>query len=281
MIRNNVFIICLLFLFICCQNKKNNRVQVARVSDSYLYLDQIPPTPISIDSLIFTQNFINSWATKKLLIDKAEFNFNNYPIYIDSLVNVYKESLLIHYYKEAVVQSYLDTIISDSLIIDYYNNHVDDFKLHEAIVKLNYIKVRHVAPNIDFLTKNYSSTDPKILLELEEYCLQFAERFFLGDVDWISWPSFSKQLPLEGGGLFGDVKKILKQKSTLELADSVYRYFIFIQDFKLKGTSSPLEYVSSLINKILINKRKKELIKNIEYTLLEEAILNNNFEIYE
>ena len=97
------------------------------------------------------QNFANSWATKQLLIDKAEFNFTDYPIYIDSLVNIYKESLLIHYYKEAVIQSYLDTIISDSLISDYYSNHIDNFNLQEDVVKLNYIKVRHVAPNIDFV----------------------------------------------------------------------------------------------------------------------------------
>jgi RNA recognition motif-containing protein len=127
----------------------------------------------------------------------------------------------------------------------------------------------------------YHSLDSNNLEELESYCLQFAERFFLGDVDWISWSLFSKKLPLERDDTFKDVKKILKKRSHLELSDSTYRYFIFIQDFKLKGTSSPLEYVSSLIRKILINKQKKEVIHNIEYTLIEDAIKNDKFEIYE
>ena len=61
----------------------------------------------------------------------------------------------------------------------------------------------------------------------------------------------------------------------------MYSYFVFIQDFKLKGTSSPLEYVSSIVKKILINKRKKDIIFNIETDLIQDAIVNNNFEIYE
>ena len=73
----------------------------------------------------------------------------------------------------------------------------------------------------------------------------------------------------------------MRKNHKIELQDSIYSHFIFIQDFKLKGTSSPLEYVSSLIHKILINKRKKELMDNIELKLLEEALINNNFEIYE
>ena len=83
------------------------------------------------------------------------------------------------------------------------------------------------------------------------------------------------------GDSFYNSKRVLKKNRRFELEDSVYKYFIFIQDFKLKGASSPLEYVSSIVEKILINKRKKEIIHNIEQKLIKEAINNNNFEIYE
>ena len=92
-------------------------------------------------------------------------------------------------------------------IKDYYNDHIEDFQLKEDVVKLNYVKIRHIAPNIDFLIDTYHSLDSNNLEELESYCLQFAERFFLGDVDWISWSLFSKQLPLERDYPFKDVKK--------------------------------------------------------------------------
>ena len=80
----------------CCKERVGDRIEVARVFDDYLYLDQIPPIPNTSDSAIFVQKFSNEWAKKRLLLNKAEYNFNN-KLYVDSLLNVYRESLLIHY----------------------------------------------------------------------------------------------------------------------------------------------------------------------------------------
>ena len=71
--------------------------------------------------------------------------------------------------------------------------------------------------------------------------------------------------------------KIIKKNQKFELEDDNYKYFIFIKDFRLKGAPSPLEYVSSIIRKILINKRKKDILHSVEDKLIEEAIINNNF----
>ena len=277
MLSRNIFFILFLFL-LSCQQKEVDRVQVARVLNEYLYLDELPSSPHFVDSVMFVQDFINQWATKKLLINKAEFNLENNPLFIDSLVTVYRNSLLIHYYKQILIQNRLDTIISDSLIIDYYNNNIGNFNLKEDLVKIQYVKVKKIAPNIDFLAKNYYSTNEDDILKVEEYCLQFAERFFLTDVNWISWSDFSKDLPTLS---YQQQKNLLKKNREFELEDSTYRYFLFIQDFKLKGTASPLEYVSSLIKQVLINKQKKQIINNIEYDLIQDAIINNNFEVYE
>ena len=94
-----ITILCFVF-FISCKHKINDQ-PIARVLDYDLYKNQIPQFEISsmVDSVLFVHNFINQWALRKLLIHKAEFNFKKDPFYIDSLVNVYRESLLIHHYK--------------------------------------------------------------------------------------------------------------------------------------------------------------------------------------
>ena len=280
---NKIYTILFFYFFIACQPYSSERVVVARVFDEYLYLDEIPYFDASSDqdSMISIHTFSNKWASKKILLNKAEYNFTNDPLYIDSLVSVYRESLLIHYYKEAVIQTYLDTLIQDSLIRNYYDANIKNFPLKENIVKLNYIKIRRVAPNLDFVVKNYHSDDSKDLALLEEYCVQFADRFFLGDGSWVSWEDFLNQVPDKNKKQLTNARNVLKKKKRFELEDSAYKYFIFIQDFKLKGTSSPLEYVSSVIKKILLNKRKKEILSNIEEKLVQEAVKNNNFEIYE
>ncbi len=277
------FFILFIGCVISCNTKNNDSLPVARVFDQYLYFDEIPffSHLNAEDSLLFIHNFSNKWASEKLLVKKAEYNLNNETLYIDSLVNIYRESLLIHYYKEAFIKTYLDTLIHDSLISNYYVNNLDNFALKEDIVKLNYIKIRSVAPNIEFVNQKYHLSDSSSMDTLEKYCFQYADKFFLGDVPWISWSDFLTQLPEKNRLALNQNNQVLKRQRRFELNDSVYSYFVFIQDFKLKGTSSPLEYVSSIVKKILINKRKKDIIFNIETDLIQDAIVNNNFEIYE
>tara|TARA_B100001250_G_C19801550_1_gene791335 strand:+ start:328 stop:1176 length:849 start_codon:yes stop_codon:yes gene_type:complete len=280
---NKLSTILLFLFFSACQSTSSDRLVVARAFDNYLYFDEIPYLDgySYEDSVISIHNFANQWASKKILLNKAAYNFKNDQLYIDSLVNVYRESLLIHYYKEAVIQNYLDTLITDSLMINYYQDNMENFFLKEDIVKLNYVKIRNVAPNLDFVANKYYSRDFDDIELLEDYCVQFADRFFLGDINWISWDDFLNQIPEKNRKKLKNGRQVLRKNKRFELEDSVYQYFIFVQDFKLKGTSSPLEYVSSIIGKIILNKRKKEILYNIEEELLQEAIKNNKFEIYE
>ena len=279
---NRLYFALFVLLLICCHTKSNNRVVVAKVLDKYLYLDQIPSFQSkainSKDSILFLHNIANNWAINKLLINKAEFNLKLNSFHIDSLVEIYRESLLIHHYKEALIQTYLDTVIEDSLIINYYNSNINNFKLQEDIVRLKFIKIRNVAPNLEFVSASYSSNDNEVLDDLEDYCLQFADRFFLDAVDWISWEKFSKQLPVKSHEFLSN-KFLFQKNQKIEFSDQTYQYFIFIEDFKIKGSASPLEYVSSVVKNILINKRKQDIINSIETKLLEEAIINDDFKI--
>ncbi len=275
--------ILLCVLIVACNYDSDYNKPIAHVLGSNLYLHQIPVfnEDFSNDSILFVKDFINKWAIHKILIHKAEFNLNKDQFYIDSLVDVYRESLLIHYYKQALIQNYLDTIIHDSLVHNYYIENLDNFLLKEDILRMNYIKIRNVAPDLDFIAQRYTSDNTEDIDQLKDYCFQFADRFFLDDVSWVSFSDFIKQLPLVHRKNINEQKYFLKKNKTVELEDENYKYFIFIKDFKLKGASSPLEYVSSSIRKILLNKRKKDIIYSIEEKLIQEALESNDFKIYE
>ena len=266
--------------FYNCQNS-NSSVKIARVENQYLYSHDLPVVQHNNDndSLIFVQNFITNWALQKLLVDKAKFNFKNYPSYVDSLVNHYKESLLIHYYQQAIIKDYLDTIVSSNEVNLYYRSNIDNFKLKENIFKINYIKIRNVAPNINIVRNNFTSIEIDDIDNLEDYCLQFAEKFFLRDTNWVDESLLIKQIPQSEDLNKFFINHRFKYVNKIELEDDIYKYFVFIKEYQLKGSSSPIEYVYSMIEKIVLNKRKKDLLNNIENTIIDEAIENNNFEI--
>jgi len=75
-------------------------------------------------------------------------------------------------------------------------------------------------------------------------------------------------------------KQLLKKSNFLQLKDSLDLYLMQINDVLFQNDYAPLEYVKPTIDQIVINKRKLELIKQLEKDITKDAIKNNQFEIY-
>lgn len=76
-------------------------------------------------------------------------------------------------------------------------------------------------------------------------------------------------------------KELLKKSNYIELKDSLSLYLIQVNDALFPNDYAPLEYVQPTINQIVRNKRKLELIKQLQKDITKDAIKNNQFEIYE
>ena len=66
-----------------------------------------------------------------------------------------------------------------------------------------------------------------------------------------------------------------------ETNDETYFYALKIFDYKISNEIAPLEWVREDIKKIIINKRKVALSKELEDKIYERAEKNNDFEIYQ
>ena len=272
------YIITIFVILFSCNESRIERNKIARVHDKFLYSDQISQVPENQDSFTFVNNYINNWAKNELLISKAKFNIDKTPSHIDSLVERYKSSLLTHHYKQLLIQSQLNRNIEDSIIEIYYANNIENFMLKENLFKIKYVKIKKIAPKLEFLELNFPP-DSLNFKKIEDYCLQFSEKFFFNNLDWISSEDILSELPSQIKE--SDIEKKFKKGKTVIVEDSLYNYYLYVDDLETMGSPSPLDYVSLLIEKIIINKRKKDLINDIEFNLLQKAMINNNFEIYE
>ena len=54
---------------------------------------------------------------------------------------------------------------------------------------------------------------------------------------------------------------------------------IHVENMLFSGDYAPIEYVKSTVDKIVINKRKLTLIKQLENDITKDAIKNNQFQI--
>ena len=62
--------------------------------------------------------------------------------------------------------------------------------------------------------------------------------------------------------------------------DETFRYYIFIKDYQIKGSVSPLAVEKEKIKSVLLNKKKTAYLKEIEDELYQNALINKKIRIY-
>jgi len=75
-------------------------------------------------------------------------------------------------------------------------------------------------------------------------------------------------------------QQLLKKSNFIELQDSLGVYLVQIKDVLLRNEIAPLSYIKPTIEAVILNKRKLEIIKNLEKDILQDAIKTKNFETY-
>jgi len=271
-----IYILLIMALFSCGEeNKKDNAV--ARVNDVYLYEDDINgklPTYLSKeDSILYRNNFIKRWATEQLLLEKAKINIEDINEDIEKLVATYKRELLIDKYKQAVLQQELDTIITESDLDEYYNINKNIYKLNEKLIQLKYIYFSVDLKDKDDIIKMFKSKSAEDLDILMERELEFFS-FNFNDSIWVSYKLAESKLPI--------LKKEnkIKKGQYIQKEDSLGVYLVAVKNLLSRNNIAPKSYVVPTIKQMILHKRKLELMKSIEQTIIIDAINNKQFEQY-
>jgi hypothetical protein len=74
--------------------------------------------------------------------------------------------------------------------------------------------------------------------------------------------------------------QFLKTNPYYETEDDNYLYFLKVDEYRISDNVSPLEFVRDEISNIILNKRKVELAKKLEDEVYNNALEQNDFEIY-
>lgn len=281
---NKFLAIPFLFLIFSCQlftKQKQNDV-IARVGNYYLYQEDIQklvgPGTSPKDSILIVNSYIDKWATQKLLMDKAKMNLSQEKLNsYDELIANYKTDLYTKGYVDIIATKSLNALISESELNAFYEQNKENFLLNEELVQLRFIHVGEDNKSVNTLKQqlfNFSENDKK---ELEEKEIQF-KTFSLDDSIWVQAQTVKEKINVITEKNYND---LLKKSNRLELQDSLGVYLIFVNDVLLRNQQAPLSYVKPTIEQIILNRRKLDIIKNLEKDILQDAIRTNNFEVFE
>jgi len=265
MFKYTVLLYTLLLVTSCDYFKQEElKTPIARVNDSYLYQedlkDLIFDDTSKEDSVLIVNNFIRRWATQQLLIDQSIINLpQNKQEDFNKLVEEYKIDLYTEAYKSAIISKQLDSVVTNEELAIYYEANKENFKLNDDLLKIRFIQVDKNYSNIKKLAKIFTRFNEEDKVTLTELKFKF-KAVNLNDSVWVKKDILINTLPI----IQSKSKQVLKKSNYAQLQDSLGVYLVKINDVLKPNDIAPLSYVKPTIKQIILNKRKRELLKILE-----------------
>lgn len=257
---------------------------VARVGKKELSINEIQEaTPAGLtgeDSISFSKLYIDKWLVRQLKLEEADQLFSSAEDDIERLVEDYRQSLLMRKVDQHHIDEQMSEDFSDKDITDYYNTHKADFTLDRTLVKGRIVKFDNNYRQRNNLKEQMkrSATSASAEKALTDICEKNNFMVIDNRTEWVNLQDFLANLPIARNE---DNSKILDTMGVQEMKDDNSRYYFEITSVCRKGNVAPLEIVADNIRRILITRRRSEIIKSHEQAIVEEAFSSGHARLYE
>lgn len=274
---------CLFILLNSCDSISSSGQDrlIARAENHYLYLSDIERNFETFDSeedsLIMVSDFINNWARQKLLYEKSLVNLPEEKISeLTDLVNAYEYSLFMNAYREFVLKSTMDTLMTLSIIGSFYETNKQNFLIKEPVYRIRHISLP--LDNVDRreITRRFKRFEVEDVRFLDSLSFQFSD-YFLSDSIWLNQLEIREQLHHLNQQ---ELKRFLKRPDYYEVKDSLALYLFELVERLERGSVAPISYVENTIRDIVFNQRKLKFLRSFDNDILEDAIKTKKFEKY-
>ena len=277
----NTLLFLVLLLGSCKQQIKQDGQIIASLGSKQLsYEDvssQLPKSGVlsKADSVALLHTIARNWAKNQLLIQAAEFNLKEDLKSFDDLVIQYRNDLLKHAYMESFVSENLDTNVGPKEISDYYEKNLSNFELKESIVQAKFTAAPVGAQKVNDAKRWFKSNyyEEKYLDWIEVFA---TKQSAYTDSSWLPLDEFLADIPLESSNPY----TYLKRTPRFTCEDTMMVYFVNLSDIRIENSYSPLEYVRESIRKMILNKRRMELIEKVEENIIANAIEKGDLYIH-
>jgi hypothetical protein len=259
---------------------RDNDEPVAKVGKRILTLKElsanVPNYLDATDSTLWADDYIKKWIQRELLFLKAEENLSAEMKDVSKELEEYRNSIIVFRYKNELMKQKMDTIVKDTDIQKYFNEHRESFILNRNIVKAIYIKVSVEVSSPENIKDLCNSDNPEKKAKLNEYCMSYAKAYDRFNDQWVAADLVLKNTPVE----ISDQSQFIQKNHFIESSDMNYYYIVCIRDYRLEGQVCPIEYVQNDIKNLILSKQKTEFLKQIEKDIYKKGIESNKVKLY-
>lgn len=244
---------------------------VAKVGKSTLYLSELEayiPNGLSPeDSTKMAARYIDTWATEQLYMKVAREQLSEEEMDVSSELENYRRSLIKYRYEQRYINDRLDTLVTDSQIEDYYENHKKDFVLTQPVMKVRFADIMKDSRYKDEMLKG---------MLVDSLTSAHALRWFDKSDSWIEAAELAREFGMDYRAMLDLLKNDFIKYEPKDRGDMLVAYVL---DIVYSGYA-PLDYCSGHIRDKIISSRKHELGMNLERDLLEDARERKTLVIY-
>lgn len=237
--------------------------------------EAVPAGMSGEDSLAMVENYVETWVRRQVKLQEAERVLAETGVNIDAMVEDYRNSLLT-YRLDRYYMGMVDTVVSDSLVADYYATHQPEFRLDRDIVKGRIVRLPASFRLRTKLKELMGSPNAERQQDFLDLTVKNGLTLTVFD-EWVGFDEFLNRLPTIRGKSYD---YLLTGSRIEELTDGDYKYYVQITDHAAKGQQAPLEWVDNVVRNIIYNKRGSDAVRRMEDSLYRAALENHTLKIY-
>ncbi|MCC6727330.1 MAG: hypothetical protein IT258_22685 [Saprospiraceae bacterium] len=226
----------------------------------------LPEGITSEDSTVIINTYVRYWMREMALLHEAEQNIPN-DLNIEKLVADYRASLIKNNYENIVVSRLLDSTVTKDQLLEFYEKNREQYQLETPILRCRFIKAPKKAPESDKAQDWWNSNKASDFADLSRWCAKNAAVHHLQDSTWHNVEDIAAYMPQ--GTL--TVDNVDDRKDFIQRDDDFVYYFKLLELVRKKEIA-PLSYIESQARKVILHKRKTQLLEELKDKLYEEAL---------
>lgn len=275
-------LMALCFTSFACQSGDDSNAEdelLARVGNKSLYISEMegmfPGQLSGADSLVIIESFVGRWVREAAILSEAERNIPP-DLNINKLVRDYRASLVRNNYEKILVEQLLDSMVRQEELEEFYDENQLLYELEKPIVRCQFVKVPIPTPEADRLRELWDAAEASAgIPALLDYCEKYAEVALLEDSLWYAVEEIASQLPEETltVGNIGSKREFTQR-------DEHHQYYFRLFEMKNQKEIAPLSYIEDQARKVILHKRKLQLIEQVKEDIYQRELSDKNIETF-